>query len=240
MPHPTPELSLLADGFRRVGPLPAALEARRLRERLALAASGATGATDAVKDGLATLGSWQNASAIAPLLPAGAFGRSPAGLRALRGVLRFLGTPPTAPEALDQVARGAPARVVGQVQKARWKLFSHIWSKGESSGHNVRLLVEEGHDFFLAVPCGPEVRVVLILASGGWLAGGPEIALDAGDQVEVLGLVDWLIEPGADLGLEARSSSRGPRGEPMVLALRAGPEMPLMVRKLVREDGREG
>jgi len=234
MPDPAPGLSLLADGFRRVGPLPGPREAGRLRALLAAAASGPAGASGALQDGLATLGNWENASGIAPLLPAGAFGRTPAARRILRAALCFLGTRPTPPAALHLVARGAPARVVGKVQRARWKQFSHIWSKGESSGHNVRLLVEEGHDFFLAAPLplplalapGQEAPEVLVLAAGGWLAGGLGTALDIGDHVEVLGFVDQVIEHAS------RSSPRNPRGEPIALALRAGDELPLVVRKI--------
>jgi hypothetical protein len=241
MPDPAPGLSLLADGFRRVGPVPGPRDAGRLRALLAAAASGPVGASGALQDGLATLSSWENASGIAPLLPAGAFGRSPAARRILRAALCFLGTQPTPPAALDLVARGAPARVVGKVQRARWKQFSHIWFKGESSGHNVRLLVEEGHDFFLAVshplglrlpfglPLGQEAPEVLVLAAGGWLAGGLGTALDIGDRVEVLGFVDQVIEHAS------RSSPRNPRGEPMALALRAGDELPLVVRKIAAD-----
>ncbi|HET6147998.1 MAG TPA: hypothetical protein VFH68_10750 [Polyangia bacterium] len=189
---------------------------------LAAAASGRAGASGTLQVGLATLSSWENASGIAPLLPAGAFGRSAGARRILRATLRFLGTRPTPVEALATVARGTPARVVGTVQRARWKLTSHIWFKGESSDHNVRLLVEEGHDFFLLSASGQEV---LVLASGGWLTGGSGTALDVGDRVEVLGFVDRVIDHGS------RSSPRNPRGEPIALALRAGDELPLVVRK---------
>jgi len=215
-----------------VSPQPAPGEAGRLRALLAAAAAGPAGASGTLHNGLATLSSWENASGIAPLLPAGAFGRSPAARRILRATLRFLGTRPTPAEALQTAARGAPVRVVGKVQRARWKLFSHIWFKSESSGHNVRLLLEEGHDFFLAAPSGQEVLEVLILAAGGWLAGGPGTALDVGDRVEVLGFVDRLIH--------GSSRSSHPRGEPIALALRAGDDLPLVVRKIAADAATAG
>jgi hypothetical protein len=229
MPDATSELTLLADGFRRVGPPPPAREGGRLRALLAAAGSGPAGTARPVQDGVATLGSWHNASAFAALLPAGALGRTAAARRILRRALTFLGTPPTAVDALETVARGAPVRLIGRVQRPRWKLVSHIWSKSESSDHNVRLLVEEGHDFFLQVaswPGGLAVVEVLVLAAGGWLAGGAGTALHAGDPVEVWGFADRVIDQAA------RSSSRHPRGEPLALALRAGDDLPLVVHKI--------
>jgi hypothetical protein len=100
--------------------------------------------------------------------------------------------------------------------------------------HNVRLLVEEGHDFFLT---GAQEQVTLVRAAGGYLIGGPEGAIDPGDQVEVFGFVDHVIDSAAPLG-----ASR-PRGEPIALVLRAGDELPLIVRRLSQalpspEDGR--
>ena len=237
MPDAAPGLTLLADGFRRVAAPPRGREAGRLRTLLAAAARGPAGATRPVQDGVAILGSWENASAFTALLPRGALGPSLAACRILRRALGFLGTPPTPLAELATFARGMPVRVIGQVQRARWKLFSHIWWKSESSDHNVRLLVEEGHDFFLRVPSGqpdgqPDLEAldVLILAAGGWLAGGVETPLDAGDQVEVWGFVDRIIHHAS------RSSSRTPRGEPIALAVRAGDDLPLVVRKIERSS----
>ena len=65
----------------------------------------------------------------------------------------------------------------------------------------------------------------MVRAAGGYLIGGPEGAIDAGDQVEVFGFVDHVIDSAAPLG-----ASR-PRGEPIALALRAGDELPLIVRR---------
>ena len=91
------------------------------------------------------------------------------------------------------------------------------------SSNNVRLLVEEGHDFFLEDAPG---QVALVRAAGGYLIGGPDAALDSGAKVEVFGFVDHVIDSAAPL------AGRNARGEPIVLALRAGDALPLIVRKV--------
>jgi hypothetical protein len=226
-------VSLLADGFRRAGPAAGAGDIGMLRDRLVRAASGQG---RAVQDGLAVLGSWENASTIMGLLPAGGLGRSAGARRALQRVLRALGTQPTPAAALAAAARGTLARVGGRVLRSRWKVVSHIWSKGETSGHNVRRLVEEGHDFFLGGLGGldpAQQEEILIVAAGGWFSGPVGTAIDVGDTVEVIGFVDRLVEHAS------RAGSSKPRGEPMALALRAGDDVPLVVRKIGEASGNE-
>jgi hypothetical protein len=223
-------VSLLADGFRRAGPAVGAGQIGMLRDLLVRAASGQG---RAVQDGLAALGSWENASTIMGLLPAGGLGRSAGARRVLQRVLRALGTQPTPAAALAAARRGTLARVGGRVLRSRWKVVSHIWSKGETSGHNVRRLVEEGHDFFLGGSEGAQQEEILIVAAGGWFSGPVGTAIDAGDTVEVIGFVDRLVEHAS------RAGSSNPRGEPMALALRAGDDVPLVVRKIGQASGNE-
>ena len=167
----------------------------------------------------------KSAGALLPtVLPAAALRGGEASRRALQRFLRTLGARRATVGELAAAPRGTPARVVGTVAGPSWKPFSHIWAKSEMTRHNVRLLVEEGHDFFLDEAPG---QVAMVRAAGGYLIGGPEAAIDAGDQVEVFGFVDHVIDSAAPLG-----ASR-PRGEPIALALRAGDELPLIVRKVL-------
>jgi hypothetical protein len=156
-------------------------------------------------------------------LPAVALRGGEASRRALQRFLRTLGARRATVGELQAVPRGTPARVVGNVAGPFWKPFSHIWTKSEMSRHNVRLLVEEGHDFFLQDAPG---QVAVVRAAGGYLIGGPDGAIDGGDQVEVFGFVDHVIDSAAPL------AGRHPRAEPIVLALRAGDDLPLIVRKI--------
>jgi len=216
-----PEVTLLPDGFRRTAPPPDPVRWSALRQRLSHAASRQG---QAVQDGLALFRSWAEAGAILPaVLPAAALRGGEASRRALQRFLRTLGARRATVGELQAAPRGSPARVVGTVAGPSWKPFSHIWAKSEMTRHNVRLLVEEGHDFFLG---GAPAPMVMVRAVGGYLIGGPEGAIDPGDQVEVFGFVDHVIDSAAPLG-----ASR-PRGEPIALVLRAGDELPLIVRCL--------
>jgi hypothetical protein len=230
LPSNPATLSLLSDGFRRVEAPAGAGEIGMLRDLLVRAAGGQG---RAVQDGLAALGSWENASTIMGLLPAGGLGRSAGARRVLQRVLRALGTRPTPVAAMAAAPRGTLACVRGRVLRSRWKVVSHIWSKGETSGHNVRRLVEEGHDFFLGGSGAAEQEEILIVATGGWFSGPVGTAVDAGHTVEVIGFVDRLMEHAS------RAGSSNPRGEPMALVLRAGDDVPLVVRKIGEAPGNE-
>ena len=222
MTSTAPEVTLLPDGFRRTAPPPDPVRWSALRQRLSQAASRQG---RAVQDGLALFRSWAEAGALLPtVLPAAALRGGEASRRALQRFLRTLGARRATVGELATAPRGSPARVVGTVAGRSWKPFSHIWAKSEMTRHNVRLLVEEGHDFFLT---GAEEQVAMVRAAGGYLIGGPEGAIETGDQVEVFGFVDHVIDSAAPLG-----ASR-PRGEPIALVLRGGDELPLIVRKIL-------
>ena len=201
-----------------------------LRELLSRAASGQG---RAIQDGLAALGSWDNAMTLIQLLPAGGLGRAAAARRVVQRLLRALGTQLTPATALAAAPRGTLVRVRGRVLRSRWKLLSHIWSRGETGGHNVRCLVEEGHDFFLAGSDAAQPDEILVMAAGGCFAGAVGTAVDPGDTVEVMGFVDRLVEHAS------RAGSSKPRGEPMALALRAGDEVPLVLRKITEPSGND-
>ena len=221
MTNPAPEVTLLPDGFRRTAPPPDPVRWSALRQRLSQAASGQG---RAIQDGLALFRSWQEAGSVVPaVLPASSLRGGEASRRALQRFLRTLGARRATVGELEAAPRGSPARFVGTVRGPCWKPFSHIWAKSEMTRHNVRLLVEEGHDFFLGQA---QERVVMVRATGGHLIGGPDGAIDAGDQVEVFGFVDRVIDTAAPQG-----ASR-PRGEPIALVLCAGDELPLLVRRL--------
>jgi hypothetical protein len=209
------------EGFRRSGPRPDLSQSRALCARLALAARGQS---QSVQDGLAIFGCWEEASAVAAaVFPWAALRGAQVSRRTLQRSLRILGTRPVSIDRLAYAPRGTPARVTGRILRARWKLFSHIWSKREMTEHNVRLLTEEGHDFFLSDPSG---RVALVIAANGYLIGGAGETMNVGDFVEVFGFVDRVIDPASPPG-------PGPtRGEPVALALRAGDQLPIILRKL--------
>ena len=84
---------------------------------------------------------------------------------------------------------------------------------------NVRLAVEEGHDFFLADEEGGEPACVIV--ARGHLVNADGLA--AGDRVSVFGFTD---ETG-DM-TRAHLLARGPRA----LAIRAGDDAPLILRKV--------
>jgi hypothetical protein len=221
MNAPVLQIEVLPDGFRRTGPVAEPVRWTAIRARLSNAVAGQS---RALREGLSVFRSWQDAGAsVATLLPPGALRDTAASRRALQRSLRTLATEPTSIAELAARALGAPVRVRGRILRARWRLPSHIWSKGEISRHNVRLLIEEGHDFFLADATG---QVALVLASGGYLVGDPAPHVDVGDQVEVFGFLDQVID--RDLGSRARDL----RAEPVALALRSGAEQPLILRKV--------
>jgi hypothetical protein len=248
MNGPSSEVEVLADGFRRTGPPGDSIRWSGLRDRFSEAVMGQG---RAVREGLSLFRSWQSASAAAAqIFPPGALRDTATGRRSLQRSLRTFGADRLTFEQLTAHPRGAPARVRGRILRAR-KLLSHIWLKGETSRANVRLLFEEGHDFFLTPGPVPgvgadvvdrtphalgleglrdlEVPEVLIIAAGGYLMGDAEAALKVGDWVEVFGFVDRVVDR------EARGISGRPRGEPLALALRSGDQLPIVVSKMLPE-----
>jgi hypothetical protein len=192
-----------------------------MHARARLGAAG-HGAPAAVRAGLAFLRSWQSSTALAgtPWL-AGALRNSAGARRALERRLRILGTPRSLWRDAASRPAGAPARIAGvalAAAAARPAPSSHIWHNSEETAGGVRVLIEEGHDFFLRDEAGQIARVV---AAGGTLLGGA--GLDHGDPVEVLGFLDWIMDPGAP------AASRSPRGEPLAPALGSTGELSLIV-----------
>jgi hypothetical protein len=106
------------------------------------------------------------------------------------------------------------------------KLVSYIWTNSKGTTGNVRLLVEEGHDFFLVDE--PTGRTALVSVSGGHLIAGDRI--EDGDRVEVFGFVDYVIDPRAPDG--AMSMSMPAREPPLCLSVGSGDELTLIVRKV--------
>jgi hypothetical protein len=218
----------LEGGFRRVlrGPEPLALA--RLRELLQGAAAGGG---DQLRAGLESFQSWQ---ALAPLCgsgwAAGARRSSMAARRVLQRRLRELGSAPTALDRAAGLPIGAPVHVRGTVRPLRpvdpagseGGLKSHIWSRSAMNTDNVRFEVEEGHDFFLTEEQSGQTACVMV--SRGHLLDADTLA--AGDRVSVFGFV----------GRAARGASRvDPLDRaPRALAIRAGDDVPLFVRKLAR------
>jgi hypothetical protein len=80
---------------------------------------------------------------------------------------------------------------------------------------NVRVTLEEGHDFFLAEEGGATVRVI---AARGYLLNADTLL--PGEHVSVFGFTDRTPAPA---GVASRSES--------VLAVRAGDDAPLLIRR---------
>src|SRR5262245_10617831 len=118
----TPGLVVLPDGFRRVTRAPSAAEVGRVR---ALLSQAAHRQARTITEGLDVLGSWQNASTIAELLPPGSFGRQARSRALLRRTLSLLGTRLTPAVTLATAPRGSPVRVQGRILRSRGKVDSH-------------------------------------------------------------------------------------------------------------------
>jgi hypothetical protein len=92
---------------------------------------------------------------------------------------------------------------------------------------NVRLAVEEGHDFFLVDERGGETARVMV--ARGHLVN--DDVLLAGDRVSVFGFTDETPAPPD----RADPLDRGARS----LAVRAGDDLPLLLRRLGPENARD-
>jgi hypothetical protein len=229
MNHPTDQV-LFPGGFRRTTPLAGAPAAALLRHRLSQAASGQP---RAIREAVAAFWSWEKVRSLAgPLVTLGLLRDNAAARRGLQRFLRTLGSRPLARRS-DLAAQplGTAVRIAGRAVCARtMRRFSHIWTTSEVTADNVRLLVEEGHDFSLADDGGPWLRII---AAGGYLAAQIGETIDEGDLVEAFGFVDRIVDP------DAPDGPRRPRGEPEALALRAGDQLPLILRKIERCAGNE-
>jgi hypothetical protein len=93
---------------------------------------------------------------------------------------------------------------------------------------NVRFLIEQGHHFFLTDTEGQTARVI---ATRGYLVNALELA--PGDRVSVFGFTDRVADPsGNSSGVSGRERS--------VLAMRAGDDVPLILRRLGRARSAQG
>jgi hypothetical protein len=214
-------------GFRRVtrGPEPLALA--RLR---ALLLEVATGGSDRLREGLEGFQSWRSLATLCGTeWTAGTRRSSMAARRVLQRRLRALGVAPTSVESASRLPLGSPAHLRGTIRPVRptgaeGDLKSHIWSHSAMNTDNVRFAVEEGHDFFLT---DEEDRTACVIVSRGHLINDDELL--SGDPVSVFGFTDRVAAPRAD------PLDRGA----LVLALRAGDDLPLLVRR-ARSPSQEG
>jgi hypothetical protein len=216
-------------GFRRVSLGPAPLALARLRELLLDIARGGTENMRAALEGFET---WRS---LAPLAgsdwAAGARRSSPAARRVLERRLRALGARALSVRAAAQLPVGSTVHVRGTIRPAvplrveggLTSHICHIWSHGAMTTDNVRFEVEEGHDFFLTDDEGQTARVI---AARGHLLDAA--ALDPGDRVSVFGFTDRAAD-------RALSGADWIDGEALGLALRAGDDLPLIVRARAQE-----
>jgi hypothetical protein len=214
-----PSEVLLTGGFRREAPLPSPTAVARLKVQLLEATRGRP---DAVRDGLARLGSW----ASLPALMAGgwfdgASARTATSRRLMEQRLRLLAMAPISPGLAATLPRGQPVWIVGRARRAAEKSQgSYIWVARWTTRDNLRLLIEEGHDFFVQDEAGN--ASVRVFAQGGYLMAGGRLA--DGAPVEVMGFVDHAVDPRA---AERTAPSRQP---PFGAALRSGDDLSLLVR----------
>jgi hypothetical protein len=222
----------LEGGFRRVTREPEPLALARLRE---LVLEVAAGGSDQLRAGLEGFQSWRSlATLCGSEWSAGARRSSAAARRILERRLRELGRAPCRLEHAAGLPIGASVHVRGIVRHLRplrpvdpasseGGLKSHIWSRSAMNTDNVRVQVEEGHDFFLTDEQSGQTACVMV--ARGHLVNAE--ALAAGDRVSVFGCVDRSARATARID----PFDRAPTG----LAIRAGDDRPLLVRKLARE-----
>ncbi|MDB4980055.1 MAG: hypothetical protein JWM82_807 [Myxococcales bacterium] len=214
MSEAEPGETIIEDGFRRVSPPPAPLALARLRELLLDVASDGADVTRAALEGFH---SWRFVSTLCGTEWARGGRRSSlAARRVLRRRLRALGARPSSFEAASALPVGSPVHLEGTVRSLHpGRATSHIWSHSAMQAHNVRLEVEEGHDFLLVEETGRTTRVI---AARGHLINGERLA--AGDRASVFGVTDLVLDgPGSARDQGAR-----------VLAVRAGDDAPLLIR----------
>src|SRR6185369_11003645 len=134
--------------------------------------------------GLVFLRSWEGSTTLAETPWLADVMRDGAGpRRALGRRLRILGTAPGLWRDAASRPAGAPARIAGvALTAAGGERGAPIWTAREEVAGDVRLLIEEGRDFFLRDQAGEIARVV---AAGGILLGADRVA--PGDAVDVLG-----------------------------------------------------
>lgn len=220
----------LEDGFRRVSEGPEPLALARLRELLL---DVATGGGDQLRAALEGFRSWRSlATLCGSEWTAGTRRGSAAARRVLQRRLRALGVPPIPIGRAARLPVGTAVHVRGTIRRLRpdgaeGGLQSHIWSHSAMNTDNVRLAVEEGHDFFLVDERGGETARVMV--ARGHLVN--DDVLLAGDRVSVFGFTDETPAPPD----RADPLDRGARS----LAVRAGDDLPLLLRRLGPENARD-
>jgi hypothetical protein len=210
----------VSTGFRRVSAPPEPLALARMR---ALLLDAASDGTPLLREGLAGFQSWRCLETICGSdWAAGTLRGSVAVRRVLRRRLRLLGTRPLSVAGAAALPVGAAVHLRGTIRSIPSSRLnshiSHIWFQRAMTAHNVRLQVEQGHHFFLTDAEGQTARVI---ASRGYLVNATEMA--GGDTVSVFGFTDRIADPAAE--------SAGTAGrERSALAVRAGDDLPLLVR----------
>jgi hypothetical protein len=228
-------------GFRRVtlGPEPLALA--RLRELLREVASGGS---DQLREGLAGFRSWRSLATLCGTeWTVGARRSSAAARRVLQRRLLALGAAPLSVARAAALPPGSPVHVRGTIRTSRTRrpalpagpagsvdragseggLKSHIWSHSAMNTDNVRAEVEEGHDFFLTDEKDGETACVIVARGHLINADG----LEVGDRVSVFGFADRTPIAWRPDRLDRRAEHP---------AVRAGDDLPLLIRRLGRED----
>jgi hypothetical protein len=209
-------------GFHRVSPGPAPLALARLRELLLEV--GAVPGTP-LGDALEGFQSWSSLAVLAGTDWAAGLRRgSLSARRLLQRRLRPLGARPISATQASALPVGSAVHVPGIIRAmSRSRLNAHmsyIWSHSAMSTHNVRFLVEQGDDFFLI---DEEGQSACVIAARGHLINADRLV--AGDRVSVFGFTDRVADP--------RRGTDGPgTRDARVLALRAGDDGPLLVRRV--------
>jgi hypothetical protein len=209
-------------GFRRVTAGPEPLALARLR---ALLLEVANGGSARMRDALEGFQSWRSLATLCGTeWTAGTRRSSMAARRVLQRRLRALGAAPLSVSAAASAPVGTAAHLRGSIRPmltSRQK--THIWFHSAMNTDNVRLTVEEGHDFFLT---DDEGRTACVIVARGHLVNADQLV--AGDVVSVFGYLDRVAGPraaGADIfDRDARA-----------LAVRAGDDLPLLIRRLPQE-----
>jgi hypothetical protein len=202
-------------GFRRVSPPPEPLALARLR---ALLLEITNGGSDRLREGLEGFRSWRGLATLCGTeWTEGTLRTSVAARRLLQRRLRALGTAPVSIESAAALPVGSSAHVRGTIRPMlQGRLNAHIWSHSAMYTDNVRLAVEEGHDFFLTDEAGQTLRVIV---THGHLINDDQLV--SGDRVSVFGFTDRVGAPGT-------AFERGA----FAPALRAGDDLPLLIRRL--------
>jgi hypothetical protein len=217
----------LEGGFRRATRAPEPLALARLRELLLDVAAGSG---EAVRAALEGFRSWSSlANLCGTEWTAGARRHSAAAQRVLQRRLRALAAKPVTVARAGELPVGSAVHVRGIIRAANSNPGSeggpksHIWFHSTTCTDNVRVVVEQGHDFFLTCEATAGRATTHVVVARGHLVNAEE--LRDGDRVAVFGFTDRVAGRGA--------TRRDPldRGA-SDLVLRSGDDLPLLVLRL--------